>query len=46
MNMQPEPRSVVFIVDDDPSICDSMKFLLGSVGLEAEVFGSAAEQAD
>ena len=32
---------VVFVVDDDPSVCSSLKFLLGTVGLQVESFGSA-----
>lgn len=33
--------SLVFVVDDDPSVRSSLKFLLSTVGLEAETFGSA-----
>jgi len=40
---RPEPQSVVFVVDDDASIRDAMQRLLQSVGLQAEVFASAAE---
>ena len=32
---------VVFVVDDDPSVRSSLKFLLGSVGLQVESFDSA-----
>jgi RNA polymerase sigma factor (sigma-70 family) len=32
---------VVFVVDDDPSVCSSLKFLLSTVGLQAETFDSA-----
>lgn len=35
--------SIVFVVDDDASIRDAVKSLLKSVGLRAEVFGSAEE---
>ncbi len=42
MNQQPEPDSVVFVVDDDASIRDAMQRLFRSVGLHAEVFDSAA----
>src|ERR1700694_2390914 len=35
--------SVVFVIDDDPSVRSSIKILLESVGLEVEVFGSANE---
>jgi two-component system, LuxR family, response regulator FixJ len=33
----------VFIVDDDPAICDSLSMLLQSAGYETQSFGSAAE---
>lgn len=33
--------SVVFVVDDDPSIRSSLKFLMSSVGLQVESFDSA-----
>ena len=33
--------SVVFVVDDDPSVRSSLKFLLSTVGLQAETFDSA-----
>ncbi len=32
---------VVFVVDDDPSIRSSLKFLMSSVGLQVESFDSA-----
>ena len=32
---------VVFVVDDDPSVRSSLKFLIGSVGLQVEGFDSA-----
>jgi RNA polymerase sigma factor (sigma-70 family) len=32
---------VVFVVDDDPSVRSSLKFLLNTVGLQVESFGSA-----
>jgi RNA polymerase sigma factor (sigma-70 family) len=32
---------VVFVVDDDPSVRSSLKFLMGSVGLQVESFDSA-----
>jgi RNA polymerase sigma factor (sigma-70 family) len=35
------PASVVFVVDDDPSVRSSLKFLLSSVGLQVESFESA-----
>jgi FixJ family two-component response regulator len=43
MMPQPEPQSMVFVVDDDASMRDAMKRLFQSVGLQAEVFASAAE---
>jgi len=33
--------AVVFVVDDDPSVRSSLKFLLSTVGLQAETFDSA-----
>jgi FixJ family two-component response regulator len=38
-----DPDSIVFVVDDDASIRDSVKNLLKAVGLRAEVFGSIEE---
>ena len=35
--------SLVFVVDDDPSVRQAIKSLLQSVGLQVEEFGSAAE---
>ena len=35
--------ATVFIVDDDPSVRDSLQFLLGSVGLEVRSFPSAQD---
>lgn len=32
---------VVFVVDDDPSVRSSLKFLIGTVGLNVEIFDSA-----
>ena len=32
---------VVFVIDDDPSVRSSLKFLLSTVGLQAETFDSA-----
>ena len=34
---------VVFVVDDEPSVCVSLRRLLRSVGLEARTFGTAQE---
>ena len=38
-----EPAPIVFVVDDDPSVRRSIKRLIGSVGLQVELFGSAQE---
>ena len=43
MKPQPEPQSVVFVVDDDASMRQAMQRLFRSVGLEVEVFASASE---
>ena len=38
-----EPAPIVFVVDDDPSVCRAIKRLVESVGLHVEMFGSASE---
>jgi two-component system response regulator FixJ len=38
-----ESEPTVFVVDDDPGVRDSIRFLLRSVGLNARAFGSATE---
>jgi FixJ family two-component response regulator len=38
-----KPDSIVFVVDDDPSVRRAIKRLVGSVGLQVELFGSAQE---
>src|SRR5258708_23065902 len=38
-----EPDSIVFVVDDDPSVRRAIKRLVESMGLHVELFGSAAE---
>jgi RNA polymerase sigma factor (sigma-70 family) len=38
-----EPESLVFVVDDDPSVRSAIKRLIGFVGLQVELFGSAQE---
>jgi len=38
-----DPASIVFVVDDDPSIRRAIKRLVESVGLHVELFGSAGE---
>jgi len=40
---QPEAQSIVFVVDDDASLREAIKSLLRSVGLEVDVFGTAAD---
>ena len=43
MKGQPEAQSIVFVVDDDTSLREAIKSLLRSVGLQVEVFGTAAD---
>jgi len=38
-----EPESIVFVVDDDPSVRSAIKRLIGSMGLQVELFGSAQD---
>lgn len=38
-----EPSPIVYVVDDEPLVCLSLKRLLRSVGLEAHTFGTALE---
>jgi RNA polymerase sigma factor (sigma-70 family) len=38
-----EPESIVFVVDDDPSVRRAIGRLIGCAGLEVELFGSAEE---
>jgi FixJ family two-component response regulator len=38
-----QQRPVVFIVDDDPTVCSALRRLIRSVGLEAETFTSARD---
>src|SRR5215469_4220664 len=38
-----ELQGIVFVVDDDPLIRDSVADLLGSAGIPAQTFGSATE---
>src|SRR5437588_10617547 len=38
-----EPESVVFVIDDDPSVRRAIKRLIGTLGLKVELFGSAQE---
>ena len=39
----PQIQSIVFVIDDDASVRQALQSLLRSVGLQAQVFGSAAE---
>jgi RNA polymerase sigma factor (sigma-70 family) len=41
-----DQASMVFVVDDDPSVRRAIKRLVESVGLQVELFGSAAEFMD
>lgn len=43
MKEKPEARSIVFVVDDDASVREAISSLLRSVGLQVEMFGTAAE---
>src|SRR5579864_1089522 len=43
MKESPEQPPIVYVVDDDASIREALKSLLGSMGMRAEVFGSAPE---
>jgi FixJ family two-component response regulator len=43
MTEAPETEPIVFVVDDDPSMRQALANLFRSVGLRAEVFGSARE---
>ena len=36
-------RSIVFVVDDDPSVRDAIRRLLGTIGLPVKAFGSPSE---
>src|ERR1700740_812042 len=38
-----EPESIVFVVDDDPSVRSAIERLIGTVGLQVQPFGSAQE---
>ena len=38
-----EPESIIFVVDDDPSVRCAIERLIGTVGLQVQLFGSAQE---
>ena len=38
-----DPNCIVFVVDDDPLVRDSVADLLGSAGFAVQTFGSATE---
>jgi FixJ family two-component response regulator len=38
-----ESESIVFVVDDDPSVRSALERLIGTVGLQVQLFGSANE---
>ena len=42
----PDMEPTVFVVDDDPAIRDSLKWLIGSINLAVETFASANEFLD
>ncbi|WLP88727.1 response regulator [Gordonia sp. NB41Y] len=37
-----DPGTVVYVVDDDPELCDSVDWLLGSIGISPRICHSAA----
>jgi FixJ family two-component response regulator len=37
------PDPIVFVVDDDPAICEAIRRLIGSVGLRVETYGATRE---
>lgn len=39
----PEPEAIVFVVDDDESVRESLEGLIRSAGLRVETFGSAQQ---
>lgn len=41
-----EPESIVFVVDDDPSVRCAIERLIGTVGLQVKLFGNAQEFLD
>jgi FixJ family two-component response regulator len=45
-HQETEEQPVVFVVDDDASVCAALKSLFGSVGLRVETFGSAPDFLD
>jgi len=38
-----DPECMVFVIDDDPLVCDSVADLLNSAGFTVQTFGSATE---
>lgn len=36
-------ESIVYVIDDDPSVCEAIKSLIRSVGMTCQTFGSAQE---
>jgi len=43
MKASPPPQNVVFVIDDDASLRESLSSLLRSIGLHVELFDSAAQ---
>lgn len=37
------PAPVVYVIDDDPEVCDSLEWLFGTVGFEILTFGCVAD---
>jgi FixJ family two-component response regulator len=42
MNVESEKKTAVLVIDDDPAVRDSLKFLFQSVGLQTLTFDSAS----
>jgi FixJ family two-component response regulator len=40
---EPDGRPIVFVVDDDPAVCEALSSLIRSVGLRVKTVASAAE---
>ena len=40
---EPDGRPIVFVVDDDPAVCEALSGLIRSVGLRVKTFSSVAD---
>ena len=40
---EPDGRPIVFVVDDEPAVCEALSGLIRSVGLRVKTFSSAAD---